>query len=448
MWIKISQLAFGFFAMVVLLGCQGPVQPVPSQPSWSFFPTPSGVFETRVPVQASAGGSKPVYISVGLDPRKEGALHRPPLWLNGSGSWSLNWSTPINDGWDSVRSTTYLVEPQRPQIAAGADHSLVVKSGVLWAWGHGANGQLAQGSTKPNHQTQRLTVVHAEAFLAAWAQGDNTAFLDENGDLWVCGYGVWPQGSEGFLVSSGNPTRVPLPSGIRVTTAALAWSGDVWAVDTTGGLWVWGLNQSESLGTGTKAEVRVPVKVMDSVVMVSAGTYHALALQSDGTLRVTGRHHGAPGDFLDEYNRLGTGTSTSNETGWVSLGVWKDIFAMGAEDAHSWFLTKTGDLWVWGSNAFGQLPGVDAGVTRVDIPTKVRTSLAAVAAGNRCTLVVPEVGVLESFGEAPKSTATLTSAGLRAIQVGGFHVLALTEGFHDRSDNPWASLVFWGEHSF
>jgi len=222
----------------------------------------------------------------------------------------------------------------------------------------------------------------------------------------------------------------------------------VYAIDQTGGLWVWGVDGHGAFGRGVNAttEVRTAEKVLDGVALVSAGPYHALALGTDGTLWVAGRHHGTTPGAPDEYNRLGTG-ATGDALVWTKLGTWPEALTLGAAEDHNWLLTKTGDLWVWGSNAFGQLPGVAATTLRVDLPTKTRTQVVAVGSGSRWTYVLPETGPLEAFGDGPGPLPSLKATdGVRAIRAGTAHAFALTAGFHDASADPWSGLVFWGEH--
>lgn len=436
----------------VLTACQNPVPPQePSGPQWSFNPPPRGSFEFRVPVVASAGPGRSAFLSMGGDPRTSGTPVTGPVWLGTSRHWSLNWSTPVGSGWDTVRSTTYRITPNRPQAAAGVDHNLVIESTSLWAWGHGTNGQLGQGDgpgNRPSTQATRVLVPHDEAVVGVWAAGDNSAFVDELGSLWVFGYGTWLD-TVGYRGPTGVPLRVPLPEKTRAVSASLSDLGGVYAIDQVGGLWVWGVDGHFAFGRGGGAstELRTPEKVLDGVALVSAAPYHALALKTDGTLWVAGRHHGSADGYGDEYNRLGTGASSANALVWTLLGTWTDALTIGAAEDHSWLLTEAGDLWVWGANSFGQLPGVDPAVTRVDVPTKTQTKIAAVGGGTRFLIVIPEVGPLQSWGEAPGNHPSLTAGdGIRSIQGGTAHAFILTAAFHDAAADPWAGLRSWGEH--
>lgn len=420
------------FVTLVLAGCQGPDSGEPGPPVWSFSPPPQGVYETRVAVRASAGPGHKVYLSISGDPTKVGTRQKGPVWLGGSTSWSLNWSTPVGLGWDTVRSTTYRLDPARPQAAAGADHSLVIDDTVLWSWGNNHNGQLGLGNKTSVVYPDKATV-DLEVVLAVWAQGDNTLLLDDTSTLWVCGSGPWL--FDQTEVSIALPRRVPLPEGTRVKTAAINDFGAVWAVDKDGQLWVWGANGFGALGVDS-AEVTTPVVALQGVSLVAAGPYHTVVLKSDRSLWVAGTQ-------TADQARLGTGTS-ADASSWVRIGgtqTWSG-YSLEASWEHAGLLTEDGELWMWGSNSFGQIPGVEGAL---DVPTLVAKSVAAFAVASRSTLVLPESGVLQAFGEVYGTPPPLSvSDGVRSLQLGGFHGLALTADFHSGTD-PWKAVEFWGD---
>ena len=73
------------------------------------------------------------------------------------------------------------------------------------------------------------------------------------------------------------------------------------AVDVDGNLWAWGYNEFGQVGNGTAAPgdfVGQPVKILEdkSIVAVSAGNDHSLALDEKGQVWAWGRnHHGQVG---------------------------------------------------------------------------------------------------------------------------------------------------------
>ncbi|MCK4261195.1 MAG: hypothetical protein KAX49_19630 [Halanaerobiales bacterium] len=79
--------------------------------------------------------------------------------------------------------------------------------------------------------------------------------------------------------------------------------------------------------------------------MVAAGTFHTIALKSDGTVWTWG------------YNwsgQLGDGT-ISHKTTPVQVSNLSDITAIAAGDSHTIALKSDGTVWTWGHNYYGQL---------------------------------------------------------------------------------------------
>ena len=147
-------------------------------------------------------------------------------------------------------------------ISAGQAHSLAVRSdGTAWAWGDNQSGQLGDGTT-----TDRLTPVQVSGL-----------------------------------------TKVAAVSASRCCTA----SGEYFslAVRTNGSAWSWGDNGYGQLGDGTTDDRHVPGRVVGlghvAVVGVTAGTFHGVAVRSDGTVFGWG-HNG--------YGQLGDGTEVGRPT--------------------------------------------------------------------------------------------------------------------------------------
>ena len=69
--------------------------------------------------------------------------------------------------------------------------------------------------------------------------------------------------------------------------------------------WAWGTNHRGLLGDGTDAQRNSPVRIMEDVVAVSAGTNHSMAVRADGSLWAWG------GNW--RYGQLGDST-TENRT--------------------------------------------------------------------------------------------------------------------------------------
>ena len=125
-----------------------------------------------------------------------------------------------------------------------------------------------------------------------------------------------------------------------------------------GEVWVWGHNAYGQLGVGNTAVVLVPTKVTAlngvNIVDVQLGKTHSqnarrhtLFLADDGSLYACG---------YNLYGQLGIGNTTNQSTPQLlSKSDWSQIYAMGEDGGFSAGIDTSGDLYMWGYNARGQL---------------------------------------------------------------------------------------------
>jgi alpha-tubulin suppressor-like RCC1 family protein len=116
-------------------------------------------------------------------------------------------------------------------------------------------------------------------------------------------------------------------------------------VESDGSLWAMGANGNGQLGDGTTTERHVPVMIEPSnVVAVAAGLNFSLFLTSDGNLWAMG---------ANGNGQLGDGTTTEQHRP-EQIVFTGGVTAISAGGAHSLFL-KTNVLWGMGLNSDGQL---------------------------------------------------------------------------------------------
>ena len=94
------------------------------------------------------------------------------------------------------------------------------------------------------------------------------------------------------------------------------------------------------------------VGLLNDVIAVSAGSYHSLALKSDGTVWAWGCNY--------YEGRLGDGTAVDKTTPVQvryepNISFLTDIVAVSAGDDHSLALKVDGTVWAWGNDGNGQL---------------------------------------------------------------------------------------------
>ncbi|WP_339353086.1 InlB B-repeat-containing protein, partial [Bifidobacterium indicum] len=152
----------------------------------------------------------------------------------------------------------------------------------------------------------------------------------------------------------------PTPRGIRFTQVSTGNAHSL-AIGSDGNLYTWGRNQYGQLGRTTTSGTDPTPGIVDKPAsapagftwtQASAGTFHSMAIGSDGNLYTWGRN---------QYGELGrdTNTSTDSTPGMVAKPA-------GAPAGFTWTQTTAGDyfslavgsdgnLYTWGRNDFGQL---------------------------------------------------------------------------------------------
>lgn len=195
-----------------------------------------------------------------------------------------------------------------------------------------------------------------------------------------------------------------LPPAVRQISAGAYHAA---ALDSAGGAWFWGRNNAGQLGDGTTLDRVRPVQLPAPTgaaagtrwTAVVAGTFHSAALRSDGSLWMWG----------DNTNgQLGDGTRTPRQTpvavaapASVPVGTrWTQV-ALGAN--HTLALRSDGTLWAWGANYWGQL-GDNSGQTqlrpvRIPVPTAANGAVwNLVVTGDDHTLARASDGLVFGWG--------------------------------------------------
>jgi alpha-tubulin suppressor-like RCC1 family protein len=125
-----------------------------------------------------------------------------------------------------------------------------------------------------------------------------------------------------------------------------------------GEVWVWGRNSYGELGVGNTSNVLVPTKVtaLNGVNIVDVqlsksyyyySRYHTLFLADDGSLYACG---------YNSRGQLGIGNTTNQSTPQLlSKSDWSQIYAIGNNYGFSAGIDTSGNLYMWGYNARGQL---------------------------------------------------------------------------------------------
>ncbi len=289
------------------------------------------------------------------------------------------------------------------QVSRGTSHSLALCSdGTVAAWGANRGGQLGDNST-----TDRLVPVEVNRTAGTSALKGKTVVALTAGNshsLALCSDGTvaaWGNNAEGQLGDNSTTTRlVPVAvmtstlSGKTVVSVAAGESHSL-ALCSDGTVAAWGGNNSGQLGINSKFQRRIPVAVNmasglselagKTVISVAAGSYHSLALCSDGTMSAWGYNlNGQLGDNstserLVPVSVVGTG---------VLAG--KKVAAIAAGGYHCLALCTDGTVAAWGYNNSGQLG--NNSTTQRQVPVGVNTANGTIALFNRSVVAVAAGG--------------------------------------------------------
>ena len=181
--------------------------------------------------------------------------------------------------------------------------------------------------------------------------GDGTIRVWGNGDNYQLGVGNTTF-SEWFPVQPAFP--------YRITAKVVKWVGgsyENFVLFDNGEVWSWGQNGYGVLGHGHTNAVTYPQKIEAlngvKIVDISIGTHarrsmhHVLFLADDG--RAFGCGYNIDG-------QLGIGNNTSQSTPKkLAKTNWAKLYAVGAYKGSSFGIDKTGGLYSWGFNGYGNL---------------------------------------------------------------------------------------------
>ncbi|MDR2167990.1 MAG: S-layer homology domain-containing protein [Clostridiales bacterium] len=176
-------------------------------------------------------------------------------------------------------------------VARGGNVTAIIRSdGALYTFGDNEYGQLGDG-TRTNRRDAPVRVM--DNVVEVHTNGQNTMALQSDGSLWTWGLGgnggTW--GTDVGLTGDGSVADRLRPVKIMDNVITASMGGDMswssaFAVQSDGTLWGWGVVHDTGLGVG-EGRVNVqttPVRIMDSVSLVSAGRTHTHVVRNDGSL--------------------------------------------------------------------------------------------------------------------------------------------------------------------
>jgi uncharacterized repeat protein (TIGR01451 family) len=314
--------------------------------------------------------------------------------------WGDNDSGQLGDGTTTDSNTPTLVADGAmgnsgvTAVAAGAFHTCAIKSGALYCWGYNGYGQLGNGTYA--NSTTPVAVTNMGSGVTAVAAGVYHTCAIKFGALYCWGYNWAGQLGNGTHMNSTTPVAVTgMGSGVGGVTAVAAGYYHTCAIQY-GALYCWGWNEVGQLGMGSWwGQYPTPVRVVDGdmgnrgVTAVAAGAIHTCAIRS-GALYCWGGNG---------YGQLGDGGTTNHNDPYPVRGMRSGVAAVAAGWEHTCAI-KSGALYCWGANGAGQLGNGTSGnyyTTPVAV-TNMGSGVTAVAGGYRHTLGLKDTTCLFAWG--------------------------------------------------
>jgi len=256
-------------------------------------------------------------------------------------------------------------------VAAGRAHSLVLCSdGTLAAWGNNTYGQLGTTGAANGVVAVDQTGVLAGKTVIAVAAGDYFSLvLCSDGTLAAWGYNGDGELGNNSTTDSRVPVAVSMAGVLsgKMVVAVAAGSYHSLALCSDGTAVAWGYNTSGQLGDGSTTTRDVPVQVNTAgvlhnkiVIAVTAGDAHSLALCADGKLATWGSNaKNQLGNLMptsmERYSTVPVAVATY-EPGMGPTGIFsKTVTAVAAGYGTSLVLCSDGTPAAWGDNAYGEL---------------------------------------------------------------------------------------------
>jgi alpha-tubulin suppressor-like RCC1 family protein len=202
---------------------------------------------------------------------------------------------------------------------------------------------------------------------------------------------------------------------------------DSWLVDkyVGGKLWAWGYNDSGQLGIGNTTAYSSPVQVgalnswrdIDIVATYPYGT--AAALKNDGTLWMWGSN---------ALGQLGQGNTTyfSSPVQVGTLTNWKQVSLGFQNNCYVHAVKTDGTLWAWGRNSAGNLG--NGNTTDYSSPVQIGTltNWKQVANGGLITAAIKQDGTLWTWGDNVFGALGISVSGATSYYSSPVQVGALT----------------------
>lgn len=297
------------------------------------------------------------------------------------------------------------------QVAAGDELSFALCSnGDLYAWGDNTSYQMGDGMNisrmEPEKMMENVAYIAAGHKHALAITKDNALYVwgrNKDGALGIADSDCDQKDEEGYACQS-IPYKlmddvVSISAGLDYSMAVTSDSTlYAWGADLEGQL---GITQPDSTNADGYPYQSVPAKVMDGVNrVVCGGRYHALAIMDNSDLYAWGKATVGSISTKEVDN-------TTDMIQTTPIKIMEDVSEVAAGSAHTIALKTDGTAWGWGVNNYGQI-GLKRGDATYSMgeetifcqvePYEIADNIQAISAGGFMSVIRTNDGLVKSFG--------------------------------------------------
>ena len=347
----------------------------------------------------------------------EGAFGSPPAGYVGQAPTEVT-------GKGSLRDRTVV------EAAAGRGYTVALAAdGTVHTWGRGEDGQLGTGKAEAEQLPVEVSgngSLAGRTVVKVAAGYRHAAALASDGSVHIWGAAMLRGVGSRRRGRAYVPVEVTRRGSLAGKTIVDVAAGDCHTVvlASDGSVHAWGAWARGAVGAGGARNVRRPVEVSGAgslagreVTSVAAGSYHTVALASDGSVHVWG---------WGSLGALGTG-GTSMEPSPVEITAsgsleGTKVVGMAAGGSHTVAFDADGGVHVWGEGKAGRL-----GTGRLDdehVPVEITVNgtlrgkvAVGAAAGQHHTAVVASDGTVHVCGRGNGGSDSIPPWGFTLLPV-------------------------------
>jgi alpha-tubulin suppressor-like RCC1 family protein len=201
-------------------------------------------------------------------------------------------------GYDNFAEVSSLKGKNITTIVAGRSHSFAIDSdGKVYASGANSYGQLGFGDMWQRNGFTEVTSLNGKNIIAISAGEHHSIAVDSDGKVYTAGdndYGQLGLGDDGYRTNRYAFTEVPSLNGKNIT-AVVAGTYHSFAIDSNGKAYGTGNNGHSELGLGDKNNrntfTEIPSLNGKNIISIAAGSWHSLAVDSEGKIYATGNNY-------------------------------------------------------------------------------------------------------------------------------------------------------------